>query len=106
MTDLDVLELKKMIEGESKFTLLDVRDAYELHISNLKIESVHIPLDDLQSRLDELDKSDEVIVLCRSGNRSATACELLAQKGFKNVYNLKGGINEWAQKIDTTLPVY
>ncbi len=106
MNELEVLELQKKIERNDNFTLLDVRDAYELHISNLQIDSVHIPLDELQSRVNELDKSDEIVVLCRSGNRSATACDLLLQKGFTGVYNLKGGINEWAQKIDSTIPVY
>jgi len=44
--------------------------------------------------------------MCRSGNRSGSACELLEKEGFTNVANLKGGINEWARKIDPSLPIY
>jgi rhodanese-related sulfurtransferase len=106
MNELSVLELKEKIESGRDFTLLDVREPHELYISNLKIESIHIPLDDLSSRMDELDGSKEIIVMCRSGNSATTACKLLTEKGFKNVFNLKGGINEWAQKIDPSLPVY
>lgn len=63
---------------------------------------------ELATRIDEIgDKKDEEIVcMCRSGGRSAEACKTLQKKGFTNVKNLKGGINEWAKKIDTSLPVY
>lgn len=106
MNEIDVLELKKKIENNDSFTLLDVRDAHELYISNLDIESTHIPFDDLSSRISELDDSTPIIVMCRSGNSSSKAYELLQESGFKNIFNLKGGINEWARNIDTTLPVY
>lgn len=106
MNELSVLELKEKIESGKDFILLDVRESHELYISNLEIESIHIPFDELSSRVDELDGSKEIIVMCRSGNSATTACKLLTEKGFKNVFNLKGGINEWAKKIDPSLPVY
>lgn len=106
MNQITVLDFKVKIENGDPFTLLDVRDAHELYISNLDIVSLHIPLDDLSSRMDELDKSTPIIVMCRSGNSSSKACELLQNNGYKDVFNLEGGINEWAQKIDSSLPVY
>lgn len=106
MNEISVLDFKEKVEKSDPYTLLDVRDTHELYISNLDIESIHIPLDDLSSRIDELDKSTPIVVMCRSGNRSSKACELLQNNGYEDVFNLKGGINEWAQKIDSSLPVY
>lgn len=105
MKEITVQDLKQKIDSGDDFVLLDVRDLFETHIS--KIEPyVLIPVDQLPARLDELDKESETVVLCRSGARSARACELMVKDGFKNVANLKGGINEWAKEIDTSLPVY
>jgi rhodanese-related sulfurtransferase len=56
--------------------------------------------------MQELDQSAEIIVICRSGSRSGKACEMLEENGFSNVANLKGGMNEWALKIDPSLPQY
>lgn len=104
MKELTVQELKAKKDNNESFTLLDVREEFEFHISN--IDGQLIPLDQLPDRLSELDKDKEVVVMCRTGGRSAKACEILTENGFKNVSNLKGGVNAWAQEIDTTLPVY
>jgi rhodanese-related sulfurtransferase len=106
MKEITVEQLKQKIDNKEVFTFLDVREPFEAHIANIDIESLQIPLEELGQKLNELDKKAEIIVMCRSGNRSGTACELLAEEGFTNVANLKGGINEWARKIDPTLPVY
>ncbi len=104
MKELTVQELKQKKDNNETFTLLDVREEFEFHISN--IDGRLIPLDQLSDRLDELEKEKEVVVMCRTGGRSAKACELLTENGFKNVSNLKGGVNAWAKEIDTSLPVY
>lgn len=106
MKEITVEDLKTKIDTGKPFTLLDVREPFETYISNIDTNTVLIPLDDLEDRLADLDKSEETIVMCRSGNRSGTACELLEKHGFSNVYNLQGGINEWAKKIDPSLPQY
>jgi len=105
MKETTVEELKKKKDTDDTFTLLDVREPHEVHISKIE-DSTLIPLDDLPSRLNELDKNEEIVVMCRSGGRSAKACELLQNNGFDHVSNLKGGVNEWAKKIDNSLPVY
>jgi len=105
MKETTVEELKNKKDTNKEFTLLDVRDPHEVHISKIE-NSTLIPLDDLPARFEELDKDKEMVVMCRSGARSAKACEFLQEKGFKNVSNLKGGVNEWAKKIDSNLPVY
>lgn len=104
MKEITVEELKHKKDNKENFTLLDVRESHEYYISN--IGGLLLPLDQLAGKMDEFDKEEEIIVTCRSGSRSAKACELLSENGFKNVFNLKGGVNEWARKIDTSLPVY
>lgn len=106
MKEITVSELKQKIDNNESFTFLDVRDSFEANISNIDIESVQIPLDNLKEQVEKLDQQSEIVVMCRSGSRSETACELLEEAGFANVANLKGGINEWARKIDPNLPVY
>lgn len=105
MKETSVEELNKKKEAGDSFTLLDVREPHEVHISKIE-NSMLIPLDDLPDRLNELDKNKEIVIMCRSGGRSAKACELLQKNGFDNVSNLKGGVNEWAKKIDNSLPIY
>lgn len=86
----------KLNNGE-KLHLLDVREIEEWtngHVEGAK----HIPLGQLSERLHELDPSKETIVICRSGNRSGLACELLSEKGF-NVVNMTGGLNDWMDKL-------
>ena len=76
--------------------LLDVRteDEYiETHIE----KSVHIPLDTLEARLDELDPSRPIIVYSESGERSKIAAYILAESGFQTVYNMVGGITAWIE---------
>lgn len=78
--------------------VLDVREANEFsagHIANAK----HIPVGQLANSLKTLEKFKEqaIVVNCRSGARSASACSILRKNGFTKVYNLKGGITAWQQ---------
>lgn len=105
MKEVTVQELKEKIENEENFFLLDVREMSEYLVSNLDGE--HIPLGELESRIKEIEdkKDQEVIIMCRSGNRSGRACDYLSGKGFHNVANLRGGITAWAKEIDPSIPV-
>lgn len=110
MKEINVQDFKKKIEDEdSTVLLLDVREPFEQYQSKIEYEnSTLIPVDQLRDRLNEIEsyKDKEVVCMCRSGSRSANACKLLEKEGFSNVKNLKGGINEWAREIDSSLPVY
>lgn len=110
MDEISVQSLKEKIDGnQNNFLLLDVREHFEQYQSKIDIEnSILIPVGELADRIGELNnhKDHEIVCLCRSGIRSAQACEFLQKKGFENVKNLKGGINKWAREIDTSLPVY
>jgi rhodanese-related sulfurtransferase len=77
--------------------ILDVRqpDEYEAgHIPG----SVLIPLDLLESKLSEIPQDNEVVVVCRSGNRSATGRDILLNAGFTSVTSMAGGMNQWHEK--------
>lgn len=106
MKEITVEELKKKIDQKESFLLLDVREPFEPHISKIDTDTTLIPLDSLRGQIQELDETQEIIIMCRSGVRSGKACVMLEEIGFSNVANLKGGINEWALKIDPTLPQY
>ena len=102
--DITALELAERVKG-NHLKLLDVREPHELEISALP-NTTNIPLGTLAARLSELDSAEEMVILCKSGTRSARALELLVTAGFKKVKNLKGGINAWAQDVDQSLPIY
>jgi sulfur-carrier protein adenylyltransferase/sulfurtransferase len=67
---------------------------------------VLIPLEQLSSRLQELDKDREIVVFCRTGTRSARALRILSKAGFVHIKNLIGGINAWAQYVQPDLFQY
>jgi molybdopterin/thiamine biosynthesis adenylyltransferase/rhodanese-related sulfurtransferase len=103
--EISVLELKEAMERGEDFLLLDVREPHEFEIARIPGSRL-IPLGELPSRLYELDSTKLLIVHCKTGGRSARACELLRRAGFQRVKNLAGGIEAWSQKIDPSVPRY
>lgn len=85
--------------------LLDVREDWELAIARLD-DAVHIPMGEVPARLGELDPTREIVVMCRSGGRSATVARYLEQQGFGHVWNLAGGILAWSEQLDPSLAQY
>ena len=83
--------------------VLDVREEAEYKLGHI-LNSSHIPLGKLNERAGELEKYKEqpIVVVCRSGNRSGTACMVLGKRGFTQVYNLTGGVTAW-QKANLPL---
>ncbi|MGH8142277.1 MAG: molybdopterin-synthase adenylyltransferase MoeB [Steroidobacteraceae bacterium] len=94
VAEIDVEELRSLIENGTAFQLIDVREPYEFAISRVP-GSVLIPLGELPQRLDEIRREGTIVVHCQSGTRSVTACEILSQAGYPNPLNLKGGILAW-----------
>ncbi len=94
-TEIGATEAVQLINHEGA-TLLDVREDKEYQDGHI-LDSIHIPLGKLAGRLDELEalKSKPLVIGCRSGHRSATACAQLRKQGFEKVYNLKGGVMAW-----------
>jgi len=103
--EISVKELKKLFDGNEDFQIIDVREEYEYDIVNLNAKL--IPLNSILNRTSEIEKEKKVIIHCRSGVRSANAIEALQEKfGYKNLYNLKGGILAYSKEIDNTLATY
>ncbi len=98
-------ELQEKMTNGNRPVLLDVREPHEWDISHLK-GALLIPQDKLPGRMSELDSADEIVLYCRSGQRSARALNLLHDAGFRKLKNLRGGINAWAREVDPSLPQY
>lgn len=98
--EITVQQLKAKLDKNEDFHLIDVREPYEYEEAN--IGGKLMPLGELMDFLDEMEdwKEDEIVVMCRSGNRSGKAQIFLETNGFENVLNLKGGILAWQNEIE------
>ena len=104
MKEVSVEELKEKLDSKEDFQLIDVRETFEYETSNL--EGENIPLGGLLIEADKISSDKPVIIMCRSGKRSAAAVMQLEHRGFTNLYNLKGGILAWQEHFDPNMPVY
>lgn len=89
-------ELQKKLEQGEKLNLIDVREDEEV-AQGVIPGAEHIRMGDIPSHVNQLDKNQEYIFVCRSGNRSGMVCEYLQSLGYKAV-NLTGGMLEWKGK--------
>ena len=104
ISEISVHELNKMLKNQEDFLLLDVRTDHEVLLSKIN-NSIHIPMNEIPNRLDEIATDKEIIVQCKSGKRSAKVCEFLLNQNFSNVKNLTGGIIAWSKEIDPSIIV-
>ena len=105
--DVGATELSERLASDEPPYLLDVRQPHEWEIVNLETAgAVLIPLGELEDRMDEVPTDREIVVYCRTGARSASAAQMLAEEGFTGVFNLVGGIHAWADEVDPSLPKY
>ncbi len=102
--EIEPEDLKRRLDAGEQVFVLDVREPHEYQICNLGGHL--IPLGDLPKRMHELDSSRDIVVHCRSGQRSARAVDFLQKAGFRKVANLKGGVLAWADRIDRTMRKY
>jgi adenylyltransferase/sulfurtransferase len=102
--EITARELKARLDRGDEIFILDVREPHEYQICNLKGHL--IPLGQLPRRVHELDSSQEIVAHCRSGKRSAEAVDFLRKAGFRNVFNLRGGILSWSTEVDPSVPRY
>ncbi|GHG52570.1 sulfurtransferase [Sinomonas cellulolyticus] len=90
MSDFETVRVDELpAEG----ILLDVREDYEWEAGHAEA-AVHIPLEQLPGRLDELDPDEDLLVICRTGGRSARAAQWLVANGY-SAYNVAGGMDAW-----------
>ena len=103
--DLGPQEVKRLLEGDKKPVLLDVREPHEYEI--VRIEgSTLIPLSELHLRANELDTADTIVTYCHHGQRSLQAIKTLERFGFRKLKHLRGGIDAWACEVDQEMARY
>lgn len=105
MNEITVYELEQMLNKKDQINLIDVRETWELKISNIAFAN-HIPMGEINKNLQILDPNTMIIIMCKSGGRSAKVCKYLMNQNYKHVYNLKGGITAWALEIDPSITLY
>lgn len=100
MQNITVEELKTRMDAGEKLNLIDCREPQEY--AEFNIGATLIPFGKIQAmQIDEIEemKDEEIIIHCRSGNRSGQACLFLDAMGFKNTKNLVGGMLDWQEKF-------
>lgn len=99
LKEITVQELKQLQDAKADYQIFDVREEHEYEEYNIGAKL--IPMGEIMDHVEEIDKSKQVIIHCRSGKRSASVIMALEQNfGFTNLYNLKGGVLAWKEEID------
>jgi rhodanese-related sulfurtransferase len=111
--EITVNELSQKLNSDDEFILLDVRELNELDYAKLTDHRLEVtPMSQLARQgtkvLSDSAKSQDatIYVLCHHGNRSGQVTAWLAQQGWKNVFSVQGGIDEYARKIDNSIGYY
>lgn len=105
---IDVEQFAVRLATATPPLVLDVREDWERQLAALP-GTLNIPMNDVPERLDRLREeqaNSELVVICRSGARSAQIIRFLQQNGFVRVFNLNGGLNAYAREIDSSIPLY
>jgi rhodanese-related sulfurtransferase len=104
--NLTVSEVKEKLDRGDPFQLIDVREPHE-H-ARAQIEGAELlPLSQAQEWIASVPQDQQVVFFCHHGARSAQVANFLAaQRGYRNVANMLGGINEWSIRIDPAIPRY
>lgn len=92
--DVSVDRARELILEKPALVILDVRTDSEFREGHIE-GAVNIPVGELGGRLGELDRGDEILVYCRTGNRSSTAVGILEENGFTRIYHMDRGIVAW-----------
>jgi molybdopterin/thiamine biosynthesis adenylyltransferase/rhodanese-related sulfurtransferase len=102
--EITPIELSQRMSQQNGFDLIDVREPYEWNFTRLPGARL-IPLGELPEQMSSLDSTREIVVYCRSGQRSAHAARQLRAAGFR-ARNLAGGLLRWSDEVDASIPKY
>ena len=95
INEIEVAELAQLKEKGETIRVIDIRQPAELN-SGIIPGSEALPMHIIPLRINEFKRDEKLIMVCRSGGRSAQACMFLQQQGYENVFNLRGGMMAWA----------
>lgn len=111
--EISVTQLSEKLQSEEKFVLLDVRELHELNFARISDSRLDVtPMSQLAregtSALSGSAASPEatIYVMCHHGNRSGQVTAWLARQGWQNVFNVRGGIDEYARQVDPSVGLY
>ena len=102
---MNVDQLKSQMEWNDTLMILDVREDFELEICSIK-GAIHIPMGEVTVKKKLLPLDKDIVVVCHHGMRSAQVVNYLQSEGWSRVFNLEGGIHDWAVKIDAKMSRY
>lgn len=102
---LQVEQLAEWRRSGRAHVLLDVREAGEIAIAALD-GALHVPMNEIPARLSQIPREADVAVLCHVGARSFAVAKYLASNGYERVYNVTGGIDRYAELVDSSIPRY
>ncbi|HEV8141268.1 MAG TPA: rhodanese-like domain-containing protein [Methylomirabilota bacterium] len=105
MNEITPQDLKTRLDRNDRPVLVDVRDDWETKLCRLE-NALHIPMEELEFRAEELNQQDEIVVYCHHGVRSAAVADYLRRLGFTRVRNLAGGLDAWAATVDRSMRRY
>jgi rhodanese-related sulfurtransferase len=105
MDEITPQALKERLDRGERPVLVDVRQDWETKLCRLD-NSVHIPIEEIEFRTEELNPEDDIVVYCHQGVRSAAVANYLRQLGFKRAVNLAGGLDSWARSVDPSMRRY
>jgi len=91
---IEPAKLRQRLQAGEQLNLIDVREDEEVAAGMIP-GARHIPMNQIPSRLEEIDPDQEVIFICRSGYRSERVCEYLQQHGYDKCVNMTGGMLQW-----------
>lgn len=105
MKSITVEQLSALRQNDGEPVLLDVREPWEYETCRLA-GSLNIPMGEITERMNELDPAAMTIVICHHGMRSFQVGDYLEGSGFKDIVNLEGGIDAWAERVNQDMPRY
>ena len=105
MIEKEPLEVKELLDSGTDIVLVDVREKWEFEYCRIP-NSIHISVTDIPDNISKLETKKPLILVCHNGRRSRHIGEELIKKGFDNLINLKGGVDQWADDIDVSMPKY
>lgn len=103
--EMDPTAVSRYLADNPNAVVVDVREPAELAVCRLP-GSTEVPMRQIPGSLDTLPREAPLFILCHHGNRSRMVVQFLRQQGFKQVINIRGGINAWAQTVDPNLARY
>ena len=104
--EISVAEVAQLRAAETPFTLLDVREPWEIATASIS-GSVDVPMGEIPARANQaLDPDVHIVVVCHHGARSLSVTAWLRREGFDHAQSMAGGIDQWTREIDPKVPIY